>query len=640
MHIETPETYAVDNLDDELLGWTRPFGVDVEGSLLMYVVSGRRVTVEPSPSTLAITAYSDTAANNENSLVTTFVLDGGNWVVDNDGTGIVEAGTLIVDRDDDMFDALCSHVPSYMSSGWPDTGHRRTIDIREYLDGDNEAHMRQFDLNVLSPLAEILSIVSSAARSGWRLGLDHNLSVAGERSILLTATPPEKLDFDSKRTRRETESHQLATHTLTWIRTIDAWTLDDPPEPDSEEQSNFRRALDDIELYPASFTLTPDAAAAITGRWHSSGSLSGASVLPARPLAHEPKPTPAELQNRAQDITRWASEHEFSEPLLPQPTTVAAFLADHMSGIAGYYVLEFADGQCYIGESVDIASRLAQHRNRFRDITAIRVRPEIESAAQTSRLDHKRLLRLRERQLIHHAQRSNLLARNVNEMATLIGDSRHLDDIISDAQQRLWLDDPDTVNRADSTTQRIDHSQFLGAADNFRRFTSIPQSTHVLELIAQYLTRCVPYPLQTEYQSWSASCLPTTRSIPRRLSCVSIAMTETFVVNMDYASGTIGGFIQVNDAELFSAGATGELAFLRRHPHATLHAAQYEESGPGQSTIFAHSLAQLHRLLDDVAVTRAAATTALNIMRKGPSMHRRSHCPQLVAAAFELPAAQ
>lgn len=117
-------------------------------------------------------------------------------------------------------------------------------------------------------------------------------------------------------------------------------------------------------------------------------------------------------------------------------------------------------------------------------------------------------------------------------------------------------------------------------------------------------------------------------------------MTETFVVNMDHASGTIGGFIQVNDAELFSAGAPGELAFLRRHPHATMRAAHYEESGPGQSTIFAHSLAQLHRLLDDVAVTRAAATTALNIMRKGPSMHRRSHCPQLVSAAFDLPTAQ
>lgn len=117
-------------------------------------------------------------------------------------------------------------------------------------------------------------------------------------------------------------------------------------------------------------------------------------------------------------------------------------------------------------------------------------------------------------------------------------------------------------------------------------------------------------------------------------------MTETFVVNMDHASGAIGGFIQVNDAELFSAGAASELAFRRRHPHATLHAAHYEESGPGQTTIFAHSIAQLRRLLDDVAVTRAAATTALNIMRKGPSMHRRSHCPQLVAAALELATAQ
>ncbi|MDJ0361850.1 GIY-YIG nuclease family protein [Rhodococcus sp. H29-C3] len=310
-----------------------------------------------------------------------------------------------------------------------------------------------------------------------------------------------------------------------------------------------------------------------------------------------------------------------------------------MFGTAGYYLLEFTDGQCYIGESIDIASRLNQHLGRFRDIATIRVRPEAKSNAQTSILDHKRLLRLRERRLIHHAQESNLLARNVNEMATLVGESKHLDHVIPDAEQRRWLDAPDTVNRADSTTQKFEHSQFLGAADNFRRFASMSESVEMLQLIGQYLTRCVPYPLRTEYQSWSVSCLPTTRSIPRRLSCVSIAMTETFVVNIDPTSGTIGGFIQVNDAELFSAGAASELAFRRRHPHATLSVANYEESGPGQTIIFANSLAQLQQLRDDVAVTRAAATTALNIMRKGQSMHRRSHCPQLVAAALDLPAA-
>ncbi|MDI6628660.1 MAG: hypothetical protein QME72_13175 [Rhodococcus sp. (in: high G+C Gram-positive bacteria)] len=117
-------------------------------------------------------------------------------------------------------------------------------------------------------------------------------------------------------------------------------------------------------------------------------------------------------------------------------------------------------------------------------------------------------------------------------------------------------------------------------------------------------------------------------------------MTETFVINMDHASGTIGGFIQVNGAELFSADAPGELAFLRHHPTPLCMPRTMNQSGPGESTVFAHSLAQLHRLLDDVAVTRAAATTALNIMRKGPSMHRRSHCPRLVAAALDLPTAQ
>ncbi|WP_037159473.1 GIY-YIG nuclease family protein [Rhodococcoides fascians] len=634
MSTTAPGTHVTDNLDNELDGWTRPLGIDVENTLTMFVISGHHVTVEPSPAGLSITARINTTCPDEKSLVTSFVLHGDTWVDDNDATGIIEAGALLVDRDDEMFDALFSRVPFYMWNARLATGQTRTNDIRGYLTGDNETDLRQLDLNILYPLAEILQIVPLAARSGWHLTLNHSLSTAGDRSIRLTATPPEQADVDSDRTPRRTDNRPVA-HALTWIRTTESWTLDETVTPDSEGPSNVRRALDDIELYPASFTLSLEAAAAITGRWHSDGSLTGPSALPARPLPHEPAPTPAELKKRAQDIARWATEHEFSELLLPQPATVAAFLTDNANGTAGYYLLEFADGQCYIGESVNIASRLTQHLSRFRDITTIRVRPETEHDATTSVLDHKRLLRLRERQLIHRAQESKLLARNVNEMATLIGVSKHLDEIIPDTLQRRWLNAPDTVNRADSTTQRIDHGQFLGAADNFRRFTSIPASAEVLDLIGQYLSRCVPYPLQTEYQSWSASCLPTTRTIPRRLSCVSIAMTETFVVNRDQASGIIGGFIQVNDAELFSGGVASELAFLRRHPHATLRAAHYQESGPGQTIIFANSLAQLQRLLDDVAVTRAA-TTALNIMRRGPSMHRRSHCPQLVAAALNL----
>ena len=110
-------------------------------------------------------------------------------------------------------------------------------------------------------------------------------------------------------------------------------------------------------------------------------------------------------------------------------------------------------------------------------------------------------------------------------------------------------------------------------------------------------------------------------------------MTETLVIYQDRGAPT-GGKIQVNEAELFPTDTAGWL-FLRRHPTVRMADADYQESGPGQLFLYADTLDALERLLDDVAVTRAAATTALHNMRKGPCMQRKVHCPQLAGAAFD-----
>ncbi|MDJ0361851.1 hypothetical protein [Rhodococcus sp. H29-C3] len=199
MSTATPDTREVDNLDDELDGWTRSLGVDVEGCLMMCVVSGRRVTVESSPSRLSITTHEHTSGRDATSqvttsLVTTFILDQNSLVVDDNATGIVEAGTLTIDRDDDMFDALCSRIPSYLWNEHPCADQAQTIDIREYLTAADETAFEYFDAHVLHPLAEILTLVFSAARSGWGLVLDHNRDASGNRSIRLTVEPPVALD--------------------------------------------------------------------------------------------------------------------------------------------------------------------------------------------------------------------------------------------------------------------------------------------------------------------------------------------------------------------------------------------------------------------------------------------------------------
>ncbi|PBC36310.1 hypothetical protein CJ179_45535 [Rhodococcus sp. ACS1] len=349
-------------------------------------------------------------------------------------------------------------------------------------------------------------------------------------------------------------------------------------------------------------------------------------------MCAEEQPAAEVVSARLRKVADWARENGFSEALTPTRSAVTRYLQDSGYGTVGFYVLEFTDGQCYVGESIDLPSRIDQHRGRYTDLQGIRLRPD-DSPRRVP--DVKRHLRLQERAFIHGAQQAGLYARNINEMATMIGASKHLDEIVSPAEQEKWLSAPDSTNASDSAERHAYSEERLASSTvSFRQFVTRPDADQIARILGQYLARCVPYPARTEYHSWVMSCLTKPGKKRGRLSCISIAMTETLTLMFEDGRSGFRGKIQVNDAELFPTEFS-EVAFFRRHPSIRIGEADYQESGPGQSFLHAYSLDDLERLLDDVAVTRAAATTALHIMRKRPCMHRKVHSPQLTEAAFQ-----
>lgn len=215
----------------------------------------------------------------------------------------------------------------------------------------------------------------------------------------------------------------------------------------------------------------------------------------------------------------------------------------------------------------------------------------------------------------------------------MIGVSKYLDDLVPSDEQRQWLEAPDLLNSKDGSERPVfSEDRLARMEDRFRYFRTRVDAAQIERIIGHYLKRCVPFPARTEHHCWAISCLTAPGKRQGRISCLTIAMTETMVFYDDRERGA-GGKIQVNEAELFPTEGAA-MWFLRRHPTVRLSDAVYQESGPGQLWLHADTLDALERLLDDVAVTRAAATTALHIMRKGPCMQRKVHCPQLVAAAL------
>lgn len=556
----------------------------------------------------------------------TIAYEQGLWGVDETSTGLLSpGGVLSAHAGRSLIEHMYTHVPDWLI---PEAATERPggfLDLHDRLADDDDPVLGE----LVGKLVPISDAMICALVAGWEFTVTYRETNVIEMS---TQVPPDHgaqfrlvvgdlLDVD------------VRDMLMRWTFHDGSWQLDPEATGFLGVDANVDAAeldflYDVMAVAAANCALVPSDT---SKQWHSRGAATPASILPVIPPAPESLPEPDVVAARARAIDAWAVENGFSVPLEPTPSALIRYLEQAGVGSGGYYVLEFADGQCYIGESINLPERLKQHRGRYLDIHQIRV---VSDAEATRSLLDKRHLRSREKSLIHGAQEAGLLARNINEMATMIGVSKHLDDLVSPDEQRTWLAAPDVANTNDTTAREHFSAERLArTAANYRHLRTHPDADQITRIIGNYLSRCVPYPARTELYSWAISCLTKPGKRSGRVSCLTIAMTETLVIYQN--RGILGpGTIQVNADELFPTDQS-VWAFLRRHPTAQWSPAVYEESGPGQLVLRVDTLDALERLLDDVAVTRAAATTALNIMRKGPCMQRKVHCPQLVGGAFD-----
>lgn len=357
------------------------------------------------------------------------------------------------------------------------------------------------------------------------------------------------------------------------------------------------------------------------------------------------QPAPAEIDDRRRRVVKWARSAGFDATVHPATKSrVATELVNLGRGTAGYYLLEFENGQCYVGQSVSIAKRLDQHRSVHRDIRQIHINPDPTASDQPLALS-RHLLR-RERELIHNAQNAKLVMRNRAEMSIIPRNGQLLDrELLPPELRREWISDPVGVNRRSMAGESVfgpdqRHAELYVDAVATMLERAGADATAVVECIRAYVTRCVPVPLLTEYEYWTLST-PRIRSRRSacRLSCLSIGFTEVLTL---FADGErCSGFVQVSATELLG-GPDDEpdaaIRFCRNHPGVEVTGATYKDAGPDNLLLRAPSIRALAQLLDDTTVTRAAATAALNLMRvrKSGTKRKESHNPYLAGMALDI----
>jgi GIY-YIG catalytic domain len=290
----------------------------------------------------------------------------------------------------------------------------------------------------------------------------------------------------------------------------------------------------------------------------------------------------------------------------------------------GVYILEFANGERYVGQTVNVAGRFGSHRRAHGDIAYLQFCPCPRSS-----------LTAFEKATIGRQRDAGYKLRNITHALGPLGDS-DLDPVVLPAEQHAWLNDPDHSfedqgDRADDPAQRREHHA------RYLRLSQEDTFPLVTRIISHYVPACLPKPAETERTFWAISALPGTGRTRhgRRLTTLSVNKMETLFLLDGDGSGRryFGGVVNVSLQTLTdSAGSLKRLA--RDHPMLDFREAAYESAGGDALAIGFTGIDGYHGLWDIPGAPHAARALNIMLMRKGPTFQWRSHCYDLADWAF------
>lgn len=309
-------------------------------------------------------------------------------------------------------------------------------------------------------------------------------------------------------------------------------------------------------------------------------------------------------------MTQLVSTRSFRRWPTPPGTSLSAMLRTGESR-CGIYILEFAGGERYVGQSVDVVRRFADHRRRWDDIEAVQFLP-----VPAPMLDEV------ERQTVHKHVEQGVHLRNIQLLNTSWSPST-LDAEIDLPMQESWVTgaapDPSEDPRTAIARRR------LAMRPRYQRLLTHPQADMILADLTAYVRDAIIWPSHTVEARWTVSVFPSTgRSRDQqRVICVNCGLVETFVVLEDRTTQECFWFMNLDPAAIRSRDLPREL----RPCYETTEG--YRSAGKIGRLVL-DTAGDIAELMEEVpALKKGARSLALGLMRKQPAMFARSHCDDL-----------
>lgn len=198
--------------------------------------------------------------------------------------------------------------------------------------------------------------------------------------------------------------------------------------------------------------------------------------------------------------------------------SLSAVVGPGFSG-CGIYVLEFADGTEYVGQTVNLLSRFTSHRRRWpNEIVAARFAPAPQD-----------LLNQYERDVVARSVAAGARLRNVDLVTLPLGPAA-LDLVVDRAVRDEWLrGDTESVNIGERGAVAAQRRQTLA---KYRALEARPDFPALADALSAYIRFCLPWPHQTEARFWVLTSLPGSgrSSTWHRLAAISVNNVETLVL--------------------------------------------------------------------------------------------------------------
>lgn len=310
----------------------------------------------------------------------------------------------------------------------------------------------------------------------------------------------------------------------------------------------------------------------------------------------------------------------------------------------GIYVLQFLTGEIYVGQAVDVARRYVQHRQNHPDIETIR----FKKATQSDLNDI-------ERNLIWTLEQNHFQLRNITFTSSPQGES-DFDQIMSVEQQESWLLGN---NQFIDAQQRIQTNELRRKySRKFNKFQPLPFANTVLKLLAMYVHCAIPVPKMSELVFWSCSCLPgNSREKNRIIVRVNLNWQEVFniyqkgdeLITSWYLAESIfkdkyeTQFVTRKPRLLFTLVKsifkdkyeTQSSQLDQQFPDLDFDDNFYYPGGIDQLHVFCTNLQNSHLVMQNQFFIAALRAFNMRLLKKGPNVYGRYHCPQLADEIFK-----